>query len=49
MFLHVFSYTDIVYSIDVAAGMCWSVYAHLGQKIKSRLEIVGVSVEVLMD
>ena len=49
MFLQVFSCADIVYSIDVAAGMCWSVYAHLGQKIKSRLEIVGVSVEVLMD
>ena len=29
--------------------MCLCVYTHLGQKIKSGLEIVGVSVEVVRD
>ncbi len=28
------------------AGMCLCVYTHLGQKITSRLEIVGVRVDV---
>ena len=32
-----------------SAGMCLCIYMHFGQKIKSRLEIVGVSVEVVRD
>ena len=32
-----------------SAAMCLCLYTHLGQKIKSRLGIVGVSVEVVRD